>query len=118
MWKTILLVPVISLVAASMNATDYVKKRIDCPIDISVRVDAVHHIGSDPTFTEWSGSGGGRAKLNSISRDGQTFSCSYKGVMGIAVGRSAVYRYTVKRKIKTCEQHYYGNNWIDCLLEP
>ena len=106
----------IFIVAAPVYATDYVLKYIDCPTDINITLDFVNHIGSDPTFSE-AGSGGmaSRGHGNSIHREGQKISCSYRGT-GIFTGRSATYSYTVHRKILDCKP--LNNMVLQCRLEP
>src|SRR5438067_6183094 len=108
------------LAAAPSQATDYVSKIIDCPSDIQIQLDFVHHSGSGPTFTEAGGGGmyAMGARLTGISRDGQKISCTYHG-NGFYAGRTAKYSYTVHRKILECKPYGYGsNNALQCRLEP
>jgi hypothetical protein len=93
---------------ATPGRTAEVDVAIVCPESVTAKINWNDKIGSDPTFHYESGTETFTFDFDHMARSGQSIACIYK--------REVVYRYEVKRTIKSCSQ--VNPRILECKLIP
>jgi hypothetical protein len=104
-------------ISTRVQAQDEVVHVFECPVPLRIWLYFEHKISSDPSFSREGHGQQVSVGLVDRGRDGQTQTvyCSYRLTID-GVGSNVRYRYTVKRKILSCEN--VGMYRFTCRLKP